>query len=384
MQKILQIPMVNLQRFHASIENELLSTIQKVILSGKYVKSENVREFEEQLSDIVDGANVISCGNGTDALQLAFMALNLQPGDEVITTPFTFISTVEVIALLKLKPVLVDIDPNNFNIDPQEIEKAITSKTKAIVPVHLFGQSAPMQEIMEIAQRHNLFVIEDACQALGTFVKTSDGKDTAAGTIGHIGCTSFFPSKNLGALGDGGACFTRDKELAQKIRSLANHGMKRPYDHHLIGINSRLDPIQAEILKIKLTYFTDQIERKNEIANYYDEQLSSCNFISIPKRESYSTHSFHQYTLTVRDDKRDLLREYLKDNGIATGVYYPTPLHLQHGYQFMGYQKGDFPHAEWASQNVLSIPMDPWLTLEEQHYICDKIRAFNCLKIFDF
>ncbi|TKG96917.1 DegT/DnrJ/EryC1/StrS family aminotransferase [Puteibacter caeruleilacunae] len=377
MQKTLQIPMVNLQRFHASIENDLLSTIQKVILSGKYVKSDNVREFEEQLSAIVDEANVISCGNGTDALQLAFMALNLQPGDEVITTPFTFISTVEVIALLKLKPVLVDIDPTNFNIDPKEIEKAISSKTKAIVPVHVFGQSAPMHRIMEIAKNHNLFVIEDACQALGTIANTPDEEYKAAGTIGHIGCTSFFPSKNLGALGDGGACFTRDKELAKKIRSLANHGMKRPYDHHLIGINSRLDPIQAEILKIKLAYFTNQIERKNEIANYYDDQLSSCDYINIPKRESYSTHSFHQYTLTVKDGKRDKLREYLKDNGIASGVYYPTPLHLQPGYQFMGYQQGDFPHAEWASQNVLSIPMDPWLTQEEQHYITNKIRAFN-------
>jgi UDP-2-acetamido-2-deoxy-ribo-hexuluronate aminotransferase len=307
-------------------------------------------------------------------LQIAFMALGLQPGDEVITTPFTFVATVEVLALLRLKPVFVDVCPNKYNIDSSKIENAITEKTKAILPVHLFGQCADLETIQLLTNKYDLFLVEDACQALGTKYIFKDGAVKNAGTVGHIGCNSFFPSKNLGAFGDGGAIYAGDEKLAEIIRSIANHGMKAKYQYERIGVNSRLDSIQAAILEIKLKYFEKHIKARQDAAKYYDEHLSEIEGLQIPVRASYSSHTFHQYT--VRTEKRNELQKYLGEKGIPSMVYYPGAIHLQEAYQYLGYKKGDFPVSEKLGETVLSFPMHTELTEEQLEYIVNSVKEF--------
>ncbi len=359
---------------YLTMKAEIDDAIQEVIKSTRFIKSGKVLDFEAKLAEYLN-TNVIACGNGTDALQLAFMALELKPGDEVITTPFTFVSTVEVLVLMGLKPVFVDVCPTTFNLDEAQIEKAITLKTKAILPVHLFGQCANMEAILNIAKEHELFVVEDACQALGTDYIFSDGAKKKAGTVGHIGCNSFFPSKNLGAFGDGGAVYTGDKTLADKVRSFANHGMKAKYEYERIGINSRLDSIQAAILEVKLNYLDQHIKARQEAARFYDQQLHNVPGIVIPARTEYSTHTFHQYT--IQTENRDKLKTYLESKGIPSMVYYPKALHLQEAYKSLGYKTGDFPIAERITQTVLSLPMHTELDMQQMEHIVYAIKSFS-------
>ena len=321
-----------MNQYH-KIKNEIDSGIISVVESGKYVNGPIVKQFSENLSNYLNVKNVIPCANGTDALQIALMALKLVPGDEVITSDFTFAASVEVISLLKLKPVLVDVDPKTFNIDPVEIEKAITPKTKAIIPVHLFGQCADMDSILAIAQKYNLFVLEDNAQGIGAIHTFSDGTEAKTGTLGHIAATSFFPSKNLGAYGDGGAIFTNDDDLAHFIRAIVNHGMNKRYYHDFVGVNSRLDSLQAAVLKVKLKYLDFYNERRKGSAIRYSEYFKNHKNLVIPYRAgACNSHVFHQYTLRVLDRDRDGLVDHLSNHEIPSGVYYPVPLHAQKAY----------------------------------------------------
>jgi UDP-2-acetamido-2-deoxy-ribo-hexuluronate aminotransferase len=358
---------------YLTMKEEIDAAMQEVIKSTQFIKSGKVLEFEEELANYLQ-TSVIACANGTDALQIAFMALGLQPGDEVITTPFTFIATVEVLALLGLKPVFVDVNAGTFNLDEREVAKVITPKTKAILPVHLFGQCAHLEPMLRLAEKHNLFLVEDACQALGTDYIFSDGTQKKAGTIGHAGCNSFFPSKNLGAFGDGGAVFTDDENLAAIIRSIANHGMKAKYQYERIGVNSRLDSIQAAVLSVKLKYFDKHIKARQLAAGWYDEYLKNIEEIRLPERVNYSTHTFHQYT--IQTSRRHELQQFLKENGIPSMVYYPGVIHLQEAYQFLGYKKGDFPVSEHLAETVLSLPMHTELKEEQLEYIIKAIQEF--------
>ncbi len=358
---------------YLTMKEEIDTAIQEVIKSTQFIKSGKVLDFEEKLSTYLN-TNVIACANGTDALQIAFMDLNLKPGDEVVTTPFTFIATVETAVLMGLKPVFVDVCPNKYNIDSSKIEQAITEKTKVLLPVHLFGQCANMESIMGIAGKYHLYVIEDACQALGTDYIFKDGAIKNAGTIGDIGCNSFFPSKNLGAFGDGGAIYTNDENRAKIIRSIANHGMKQKYQYERIGVNSRLDSIQAAILEVKLKYFDKHIKTRQEAALFYDNYLGNIPEIQIPVRASYSTHTFHQYT--IRTERRNEMQQFLREKGIPSMIYYPIPIHIQEAYGFLGYKMGDFPNAEKLSQTVLSLPMHTELTEEQLIYIVSSIKEF--------
>jgi UDP-2-acetamido-2-deoxy-ribo-hexuluronate aminotransferase len=317
-----EILMVDLKAQYRKIGHEIDITVKSVLESTAFIKGPDVKLFEEELQEFMGVKHVVSCANGTDALQLAMMALALKPGDEVITTNFTFIATVEVVALLGLKLVIVDPDPGSFNISVEEVRKAITPKTKAVVPVHLFGQCADMENLMELAKKHNLYVIEDAAQATGTDYLFRDGTIKKAGTVGHIGTTSFFPSKNLGCYGDGGALYTNDDALAVKLRSIANHGMKERYHYDNIGVNSRLDTIQAAILRVKLKYLTQFNEARKAVAEQYDEAFSGCHSLSVPERVSYSSHIFHQYTIRVKNGKRDDLKKFLESKKIPSMVYY--------------------------------------------------------------
>lgn len=371
----MNIQMVDLLGQYEKIKTEIDTQISEVIRSSVFVKGGKVVEFEENLRKYLNVGHVIACGNGTDALQIALMALGLNEGDEVITTPFTFVATLEVMALLKLKPVLADVDENTFNISPELITKCITNRTKGIIPVHLYGQCADMESISEIAGNHQLFVIEDACQALGTDYLFKDGRIAKAGTIGDIACNSFFPTKNLGAFGDGGALFTNNNELAQQMRSIANHGMSKRYYYHQIGMNSRLDAIQAAILDVKLNYLDQFVKARQSAAAFYDRELANIQEIILPARVPYSTHSFHQYTIKV-PGKRDELQKFLHSKGIPSMIYYPLPLHLQEAYHYLGYKKGDFPVSEKLSEQVLSLPMHTELTEEQLTYIVSAIRSF--------
>lgn len=367
------IHMSDLYGQYLTIKDEIDTAIQEVIKSTRFIKSGKVLVFEKKLSEYLK-TNVTACGNGTDALQIAFMALNLQPGDEVITTPFTFIATVEVLSLLGLKPVFIDVWPGSFNINVSLIEQSITNKTKAILPVHLFGQCAGLEIILALAKKYNLYVVEDACQALGTDYIFKDGSKRKAGTIGNVGCNSFFPSKNLGAFGDGGAVFTDNNKLATIIRSIANHGMKQKYQYEQIGMNSRLDSIQAAILEVKLKYFDQHIQARQQAAAFYDEHLQGVADIEIPERVKYSTHTFHQYT--IRTQKRDELQQFLKTKEVPSMVYYPGAVHLQDAYKFLGYKKGDFPVSEKLAETVLSLPMHTELTEDQLEYIVESIKSF--------
>ncbi len=368
--------MVDLKTQYEKIRSEIDDAIFSVINSTAFIKGPDVKLFEEELRAYMGVRNVIACANGTDALQITMMALGMKPGDEVITTNFTFIATVEVVALLGLKPIIVDPDPGNFNISVEEIRKAITPHTKAIVPVHLFGQCANMEAILELAHEHGLFVIEDGAQATGCDYIHDNGKSVKAGTLGSAGTTSFFPSKNLGCYGDGGAVFTNDDDLAKKIRSIANHGMKVRYHYSDIGVNSRLDTLQAALLRVKLRYLDSYNSSRRAAADFYDKTLSVCPDIVIPERVSYSSHIFHQYTIKVRNGKRDELRKYLAEKNIPSMIYYPSPLHLQEAYRYLGYGETDFPVTGALCREVLSLPMHTELDQEQLDYITRNILNF--------
>jgi UDP-2-acetamido-2-deoxy-ribo-hexuluronate aminotransferase len=370
------IKMVDLQKQYLRIKPEIDKAIEEVLMSTAFIQGPQVKEFAAALGDYVGTEQVIPCGNGTDALQIAMMALDLRPGDEVIVPVFTYVATAEVIALLGLTPVFVDVDENNFNIDVDQIEDLITQKTKAIVPVHLFGQCADMEPLLSIAEKHNLYVIEDAAQALGAEYTFSDGSVKKAGTMGTIGTTSFFPSKNLGCFGDGGAMFTDDPLLAEQLRMIANHGQQVKYHHDIIGINSRLDTLQAAILKVKLKYLSEYAEKRKNVANYYDENLAN-DYIKKPVRAKNSTHVFHQYTLTVQGGKRDVFQKYLASKGIPSMIYYPVPLHLQKAYRRRDYQEGSFPVTERLSESVISLPIHTEMEPKELNFIYETISSFN-------
>ena len=368
-----KIQMVDLQSQYAKIKQDIDAGIQEVLDSAAFIKGPKVAEFQEHLESYTGAKHVIPVGNGTDALQIALMALGLKAGDEVITPTFTFIATAEVVALLGLTPVVVDVDWETMNMDIEAVRRAITPRTKAIVPVHLFGQCADMEPLMSLAKEHHLFVVEDACQAIGAKYSFSNGETKQAGTIGDIGCTSFFPSKNLGCYGDGGAIFTNNDELAATMRAVANHGMVVRYHHDRIGVNSRLDSIQAAVLDAKLPHLDEYIAARQQAAAYYDKAFAGNNKLLIPGRQAHSTHVFHQYTLRVGGSDRDRLREGLAEKGIPAMIYYPIPLHQQKAYLDPRYKDGDFPVAERLAKCVLSLPMHTELDEEQLEYIVNNV-----------
>ena len=371
----MQIQLVDLNGQYLNIKSEVDNAIQSVIDRTQFIKGSDVKEFEQNLAEYLRVRHVISCANGTDALQIAMMALELKPGDEVIVPVFTYIATAEVIGLLGLVPVMVDVDPNTFCIDVNQVSAKITSKTKAIVPVHLFGQCANMEELMKIAVSNNLYVIEDTAQAIGAKYTFKNGDVKSAGCIGDVGTTSFFPSKNLGCYGDGGAIFTNDDKLAEKIRMICNHGQKVQYVHDVIGVNSRLDTIQAAILNVKLARLRDYEKARNVAAEIYDDIMGECDWLEIPERNYQSTHVFHQYTVRIKAGKeiRDNLRKSMAEKGIPTMVYYPIPLHLQKAFATEGIGIGSFPISEILCDTVLSLPIHTEMTHEMVDYICKEL-----------
>lgn len=363
--------MVDLQTQVAELRKELDAAISAVMESGAFVRGPFVQEFEKQLGEFYDGAHALGVANGTDALQLAYMAAGIREGDEVIVPAFTIFATAEAASILGARPVFVDIDPATFNMDPALVEAAITDNSRAIVPVHLYGQSADMDPILDIARTHNLAVVEDAAQAIGATYK-----GLPVGTIADVGCLSFYPTKNLGAYGDGGACLTTDKTLATRLRLLANHGAERKYFNTAIGVNSRLDAIQAAILSVKLPHLCAWTETRKRIATHYDHLLSGLEAISTPARAPDGEHVYHQYTIRVQSGLRDELAAHLKAKGIPTMVYYPTPLHLLPVFEDHGHEEGAFPEAEMASREVLSLPIHPHMTDGQVAHVADSIRAF--------
>lgn len=369
------IQMVDLQSQYHHIKSDIRVEIQRTLDTAAFINGSQVKEFQEDLEAYLGIKHVIPCANGTDALQIAMMALNMKPGDEVIVPSFTYVATAEVIALLGLKPIMVDVDPDTFNITADIIEKAITNRTKAIVPVHLFGQSADMERIMAIAQKYSLYIIEDNAQAIGSEYTFANGDVKKTGTIGHIGCTSFFPSKNLGCYGDGGALMTNDDNLAQTIRMIANHGQKKKYYHSVVGVNSRLDSIQAGILKVKLKKLNHYSAARNKAAEYYDNALKNNVELQIPVRHVNSTHVFHQYTLQVKNGKRRELQAFLQEKGIPTMIYYPVPLYKQEA--FKKYYKGSAQSVtETLCESVLSLPMHTEMDEATLSYIVNSIQLF--------
>jgi dTDP-4-amino-4,6-dideoxygalactose transaminase len=371
------IRMVDLNRQLAPIKTKIDAAIQEVLEASNFIQGEPVREFEKNLAEWVGVNHVISCANGTDALQLAFMALGLKRGDEVIVPTFTYVATAEVIALLGLRPILVDVDSQTYNIDIEAASYLVTSRTKAIVPVHLYGQCANMEKIMKFAKSHNLYVIEDTAQAIGAEVQFSDGSTRKAGTVGHIGTTSFFPSKNLGCFGDGGAIFTNDDNLAAKLKMIANHGQRIKYYHDVVGVNSRLDTIQAAILDIKLKHLNSYCEARQKSAAFYDSALKNVEQITIPFRSSFSTHVFHQYTIKINEQySRDELKSYLAEQGIPSMIYYPIPLHQQKAYLEFMHGDMDYPISTSLCNSVLSLPMHTHLNPDELEHIVYHLKRF--------
>ena len=371
-----KIQMVDLKGQYQKIKPEVDAAIQSVIDSTSFINGQAVKDFAANLEKYLGVKHVIPCGNGTDALQIAMMALKLKPGDEVIVPAFTYVATAEVIGLLGLTPVMVDVNPKTFTVERQNIVKAITANTKAIVPVHLFGQSCDMEPILKLAKEQGLYVIEDNAQAIGAEYTFSDGRKAKTGTMGTIGCTSFFPSKNLGCYGDGGALCTNDDALSERIRMVANHGQKKKYYHSVIGCNSRLDTIQAAILDIKLKHLDEYGKARHDAAAYYSENLKDVKGIDIPFEAENSTHVFHQYTLKVLNGKRDALKKHLEENGIPSMIYYPLPLQEQEAFQFITRTAESLDNAKKLSDSVLSLPMHTELTSKEQDFIIDKIRKF--------
>ena len=370
------IGMVDLQGQYQRIKPEIDDAIQSVLNSTEFIQGPPVKQFEKAFSTFHDGAQVISCANGTDALQIAMMALGFKPGDEVILPVFTYVATAEVIALLGLKPVFVDVDEKTFAINIDQVENKITSKTVAIVPVHLFGQCAPMEPLLALTKKHNLFLIEDFAQAIGSIYTSTDGVSRKAGTLGTIGCTSFFPSKNLGCYGDGGAILTQDTTLAATIRMIANHGQRVKYYHDVIGLNSRLDTLQAAILSVKLNYLHEYEQKRNEVASFYDQNLARISFLEIPYRASYSTHVFHQYTIQLKGIDREAFKKFLQSKSIPSMIYYPLPLHFQKAFKIKGIEAGSFPVSEALSLSVLSLPIHTEMSQEQLSYICETIRMY--------
>tara|TARA_B110000971_G_C20032814_1_gene512337 strand:- start:1556 stop:2704 length:1149 start_codon:yes stop_codon:yes gene_type:complete len=378
-----KIQMVDLQGQYQQIKETVNGAIEGVLNSSAYINGPLVHEFQADLEKYLDVKHVIPCANGTDALQIAMMGLGLEQGDEVITADFTFAATVEVIALLKLTPVLVDVDPKTYNIDIAALKRAITPKTKAIVPVHLFGQVANMEAIMEIASAHNLFVIEDNAQAIGADYRFKDGRKKKAGTIGNVGTTSFFPSKNLGCYGDGGAIFTNDDKLAHTIRGIVNHGMYTRYYHDVVGVNSRLDSIQAGVLKAKLPLLDTYCNARRNAARFYNNAFASNPNISTPTTsacgeicDSCDCHVFHQYTLQITNGKRDDLHKYLLEKGIPNAIYYPVALHSQKAYAAARYKESDFPVTNELIKTVISLPMHTELDKKQLEFITATINDF--------
>lgn len=371
-----KIQMVDLVSQYESMQEEIDQAVINVIRSSAFINGPEVKAFQAELEAYLRVKHVIPCANGTDALQIAMMALGLKPGDEVITANFTYVATAEVIALLGLTPVLVDVNPSTFNIDTEAIKAAITAKTKAIVPVHLFGQCAPMEEILAIAKAHNLFVIEDTAQAIGAEYTFSDGRKMMAGTMGDIGATSFFPSKNLGCYGDGGALFTNNDAHAAMLRVVANHGQTRQYYHDEIGVNSRLDSIQAAILRIKLRRLNEYNTARNAAAAFYNEAFKDLPEITTPGRSAQSTHVFHQYTMILNGVDRDEMKAALAEKDIPMMIYYPVPLHLQKAYVDPRYKEGDFPVTEELCKTVASLPMQTELDEEQLTYITEGVKSY--------
>ncbi len=371
------IPMVDLVGQHARIQSELDQALLRASHQAAYIQGPDVAAFAGELSAYLgEGVHTIPCANGTDALQIALMALGLQPGDEVITATFTYVATAEVIALLGLTPVLVDVDPDTFALNLDQVRDALSPRTKAIVPVHLYGQGVAMESLLAIAAERGIHVVEDTAQALGARYTLSDGRSMALGTLGTIGCTSFFPSKNLGCMGDGGALFTRDATLAEKIRMIANHGQKVKYRHDVVGCNSRLDTLQAAILRVKLRQLDEYAAARQRAAARYDAGLAGLAGIQTPTRRPESTHVYHQYTLRVAGGLRDALAEHLKADGIPTMIYYPLPLHRQLAYQSKRYSDQSFPVADQLCAEVLSLPMHTELTAATQDLIIQSIQTF--------
>lgn len=370
------IKMVDLDRQYQKIKPEITASFQDILENTAFINGPQVQEFCGKLVDYLGVKQVIPCANGTDALQVALMALDLQPGDEVITPSFTFIATAEVVALLRLKPVFVDVDPVTFCMDPQAVRQAITPKTKVIIPVHLFGQSAHMEPIIQLANENNLTVIEDNAQAIGSDYVFSDGARHKTGAIGAIGCTSFFPSKTLGCYGDGGAITTNDEQLAEKLKMIANHGQRTRYYHDIIGCNSRLDSLQAAVLSVKIDHLDEYIAARRKAADYYDAALSGVAGIVVPERTSYSKHTFHQYTLKVPAGKRDALHQYLAEKNIPTMIYYPVPAHAQKMFAGVKGIPDRLPVTEQLKEEVLSLPMHTELDEEQLDYIVSGIKAF--------
>lgn len=370
------IQMVDLKRQYAKIKDEVDKAVLDVMNNTAFINGKAVTDFTNGLSAFLDIEHVIPCANGTDALQIAMMALGLEPGDEVITPSFTYIATTEVMALLRLKPVFVEVDPKTFCIDPTAIRNAITPKTKAIVPVHLYGQSAAMEEIMAIAKEYGLFVIEDNAQAIGATTKFSNGKVHMTGTLGDIGCTSFFPSKNLGAFGDGGAMFTRDAQLADRMRMIANHGQSKRYYHDLVGCNSRLDSMQAAVLNIKLGYLNKYNNARVKAADYYSKSFANNARITTPSIAEGNTHVFHQYTLVLHDVDRNALVEYLSSKNIPAMIYYPVAAHKQKMFSFLDLPEVELPVTDWLTQRVISLPMHTELDNDQLEFITTQVLNF--------
>ena len=370
------IQMVDLKSQYEKIKTEVDAGIQEVIDTTAFIKGSKVTDFQHNLEKYLNVKHVIPVGNGTDALQIALMALGLKSGDEVILPTFTFIATAEVVALLGLTPVVVDVDFDTFNISIDSLKKAITPRTKAIVPVHLFGQNADMESILAIAKENNLYVVEDACQSIGSTYTFSDGRQSQSGCMGDVGCTSFFPSKNLGCFGDGGAIFTNNDELAANMRAISNHGMVVRYYHDMVGVNSRLDSIQAAVLDVKLKHLDEYCDARRVAADYYDKAFSQTEKLVTPTRSASSNHVFHQYTLKLNGVNRSELQKHLADKGIPAMIYYPVALHLQKAYKDARYKAGDFPVAEKLSECVLSLPMHTEMTEEQLEYITKSVLEF--------
>jgi dTDP-4-amino-4,6-dideoxygalactose transaminase len=371
-----KIQMVDLKGQYEKIKNSVDTAIMDVIGSTAYINGPEVKAFQKELEEYLDVKHVIPCANGTDALQIAMMGLGLKPGDEVITVDFTFAATVEVIGLLQLTPVLVDVSMDTFNMDLEALKKAITPKTKAIVPVHLFGQCANMEEILKVAAEKNIYVIEDNAQAIGASYTFKNGSTKKSGTMGHVGTTSFFPSKNLGCYGDGGAIFTNDDELAHTLRGIVNHGMYKRYYHDVVGVNSRLDSVQAAILRIKLRELDNYCTARRKAAAYYSQKLSGSTHITTPVISDFSSHVFHQYTLKLENVDRDALHKHLLAHNIPNSIYYPVPLHLQKAYADERYQEEDFKNTNKLIEQVISLPMHTELDEEQQDFICNTILDF--------
>ncbi len=370
------LQMVDTKTQYHKIKKEVDDAVTEVMESSMFIGGKVVNEFAANLAAYHGSKHCIPCANGTDALQIAMMALGLKPGDEVITPSFTYIATVEVAALLNIKPVFIEVDQRTFCIDPAAIEKAITPKTKAIIPVHLYGQAADMEKIMSIAKKHNLFVIEDNAQAIGCDYTFSNGTIKKTGTIGHIGCTSFYPSKNLGAFGDGGAMFTDDDDLAGKLRMIASHGQSKRYYHDVVGCNSRLDAIQAAILNIKLKHLDEYIAARRKAADFYDKAFAENKNISIPFRKGNNKHVFHQYTLVLNGVDRDGLNQYLSEQGVPSMIYYPVPAHRQKMFDAFGGSSYELPVTDWLTERVISLPIHTELDEEQQRFIVSKVLEF--------